>query len=675
MRSAKVRRQGASKTRGTMRPMRSRLAALGFAVALTAAISAQQAPPTFRTLVEAIQVDAFVTDRAGNPVRNLRLEDFELLEEGKAQTITSFVEVVIPINVPPPFVPGAPQPDVATNSGGEGRLYAIALDEVGADVALRARHFLTTFIERHFEPHDVAVVVNIGRSPRANAQDFTSDRGLLLAAINRLQGGWAVLAPDQMSAGRSLGPDRTPLAQRSRAAALKALITSLTGIHGRRKALIYITQEVGDVYSVIDYNGGVLSHELDDLRAALTEAMRGGVAIYAIDPCGLTPGGALGETEANESGACDADLNRISAFRKMSTATGGFAVANSNSFEQALEQMVKENSNYYVLGFTSRNESRDGRYRRLEVRVKRPDVIVRARDGYIAPPRSQTRAAATRTNAPSGDVREVIATPLANGAVPMKVFAAAFKGTRRSDARVVITAEFDASRLGLSASGGSMRGRLDLAAAAVSAAGKVTRGQPQEIDVALKPESYAQATTHGLRTQSVMTLSPGRYQLRVAGGNSQAAKIGSVMYDLDVPDFSKGRLALSAVALSTTGPDRPVTVIPTAANVLPFFPTLIREFEAGPQIRLYVEAYDNDGKDTAPIELKVEVRGQQGDVVRRGSDRRASTGKGTETFVVNVPLDVNPGSYTLRVEATTGTDSVSRDIPIRVSPGAVAAER
>ena len=653
--------------------MRGQLVALGFAVAVTTAMSAQQAPPpTFRALVEAIQVDAFVTDRAGNPVRNLRLEDFELLEEGKPQTITSFSEVIIPIDVPPPFVPGAPRPDVATNSGGEGRLYVIALDEVGADVALRARHFLTTFIERHFEPSDVGVVVNIGRASRAAAQDFTSDRGLLLAAVNRLQGGFG---GELSKEGAYAGPDRSSLGQRSRAAALKALIGSLAGIQGRRKALIYITQEVGDVYSVIDYQGGVLSHELDDLRTAMTEAMRGGVAIYAIDPCGLTPGGSLGETEENESGACDVDLNRISAFRKMSTATGGFAVANSNSVEQALERMVTENSNYYVLGFTSTDESRDGRYRRLEVRVKRPDVTVRARDGYIAPSRSQSRSAGTRTSVAPPDIREIIASPLANGAVPMKVFAAAFKGTKGSDARVVITAEFDASRLGLATSGGTMRGNLELAAAAVSAAGKVTRGQPQVIDVALKPESYAQATTHGLRTQAVMTLSPGRYQLRVAGGNPRAAKIGSVMYDLDVPDFRKGRLALSAVALSTTGPDRPVTVVPTAANVLPFFPALIREFEAGTQIRLYVEAYDNDGGDPAPIELKVELRGQQGDVVRRGSDRRASTAKGTETFVVNVPLDVNPGSYTLRVEARTGTDAVSRDIPIRVSPAAVAAAR
>ena len=649
--------------------MTTRFVGLGFAAAIATTVSAQQPAPTFRTQVEAVQVDAFVTDRDGNPVRDLRLEDFELLEDGKPQTITSFSEVIVPRNSPPPYSPGAPRADVATNSGGEGRLYVIALDEIGPDLALRARHFLTTFIERHFEPNDVGIIVNLGRALASAGQDFTSDRGLLLAAINRLQGGFgAPPSPDERSG--TWRPDRSPLAQRSRAAALKSLTASLTSIRGRRKALIYITQEVGDVYSVVDYKGGVRSLEFDDLRAAMTDAMRGGVAIYTIDPCGLTAGGSLGETEANVAGVCDADLERMAAFRKLSEATGGFAVVNSNSFGQALERMVKENSNYYLLGFTSTNGRRDGRYRRLEVRAKRPGLTVRARDGYIAPSGSPDRSAGTRMNATAAaGIRDVIGSPLANGAVPMTVFAAAFKGIRGNESKVVITAQFDASRLGLAASGTTMGGQIELASAAVSAGGKVTRSQPQVIDVALGPDSYVQAVAHGFRTQSTIALPPGRYQLRVAGGNSQGAKIGSVMYDLDVPDFTKGRLALSAVALSTMDADRPVTVIPTRANVLPFFPTLSREFVSGTRISLYVEAYDNArGRDPKSIELKVDVRDRHGQAVRSGSERRTRATQGTETFVVVVPLDVGAGDYSLHVEATSDEDAVGRDIPIRVVP-------
>ena len=52
--------------------------------------------------------------------------------------------------------------------------------------------------------------------------------------------------------------------------------------------------------------------------------------------------------------------------RALAQATGGFAVVNTNSFESAWDRIVRENSSYYVIGFSSTNERRDGRYRRLQ---------------------------------------------------------------------------------------------------------------------------------------------------------------------------------------------------------------------------------------------------------------------------------------------------------------------
>ena len=606
--------------------------ALGLAVAIGTAAFAQQAP-TFRAQVEAIQVDAFVIDRAGRPVTNLRLDDFEVLEDGRPQVITSFSEVNIPIDPPPPFSPTAARADVATNAGRDGRLYVIALDTIDdTALVLRARHFLRAFIERHFEANDVGVVVNVGRGRARDTQDFTSDRRLLIAAIDRLMGGAA-----------------DPFLRRSRPAALKALLASLAQIRGR-KALIYVTQEVGDVYGVIDYRGGVRPQEFDDLRAAMTDAMRGGIAIYTINPCGLSPGGALGEAEIAEPGGCRGDLDVTANLRALSSATGGFAVVDSNRFDEALAQMVRENSSYYVLGFVSTNDRRDGRYRRLEVRARRPDLTIRARDGYIAPSSSRPRTEAPRQTG----IRDVIASPIANGAVPMTAFAAAYKGPQGKDAAVVITAELDASRLDLTETGGRMRGQIELSSAAVSAAGKVTRGQSATMDLSLRPESYAQVVKTGLRMQSTMTLVPGRYQLRIAAGNTQTDKIGSVMYDLDVPDFTKEQLAMSAVALSTAGTS-------------PAESTVSREFAGGTLLSLYVEAYDNAaGRDSRTIELTVDVRSVDGRNIRSARDRRMRTAKGTEIFSLAVPLDVDAGSYVLHVEATSGGANVSRDIPIRV---------
>jgi VWFA-related protein len=638
--------------------MHARLAVLGFAAMMTAAMWAQEPTgPTFRGQVDIVSVDVFVTDPAGVPVPNLTLDDFELFEDGRQQAITSFAAVDIPINPPPPFTPSALRADVATNEGSDGRLYVIALDEITPDLALRARHYLRTFIAEHFEPNDVGVIVNLGRAARSEAQDFTSDRGLLLAAVDKLKG-WP---PADLSAIRGA----VELQRRAQAAALKALINSLARIPARRKALIYIGQNtMGDVYRVIDYRGGVLPLELEDLRAAITEAMRGGVAIYALHACGLSPGGTLGETETREPGACDADLDVVAQYRRLASATGGFALVNSNDFDQALARVVQENSTYYVLGFSSTNDRRDGRYRRLEVRVRRPGLTVRTRDGYIAP--SQSDRPVARTPPAALTARDIVASPVENATVPVRVFAAAFKGAGRNDATVVITAEVDGSQLGFAARDNPIRGQVEVVSAAVSAGGKITHGPEPVFDLALDSETYERAAAHGIRVVSALTLRPDRYQLRVAAGNSKASRLGSVMYDLEVPDFNKSPLALSTVVLMTAA-DRSVTATPKAlAGVLSMAPTVKREFASGTSLSLYFEAYVNsDRREFRTVDVNVELRDQQ-QVFQTVRDRRTRKDRGTETFSVAVPLDVQAGSYALHVEATSGTTRVSRDIPIRI---------
>src|SRR5688572_33331139 len=68
--------------------------ALAVLVAGSVAAAGQQAPqpeppPVFRVQVDAIELDAFVTDAQGNPVTDLTADDFEILEDGRPQAVTS----------------------------------------------------------------------------------------------------------------------------------------------------------------------------------------------------------------------------------------------------------------------------------------------------------------------------------------------------------------------------------------------------------------------------------------------------------------------------------------------------------------------------------------------------------------------------------------------------------
>jgi hypothetical protein len=375
-------------------------------------------------------------------------------------------------------------------------------------------------------------------------------------------------------------------------------------------------------------------------------------------------------------GAAFARLEARQSLSLLASATGGFALQNSNSFENAFERIVQENSTYYVLGFSSTNERRDGRYRKLDVRVKRPGLVVRARTGYMAPLRNERPPDPPKTaSTVSVGVAEALRSTVAVNGLPLRVFAGPFKGASR-DATVVIAVEVDASQLGLVEKDGIHVGALEMSYFAMDMKNKFFPGQTQTAKLTLRPETYAQVMKSGIRMVAEMTLAPGRYQLRIAAGNRDS-KNGSVVYDLDVPDFSKDQFIMSGVTIGSAATSRIMTLngkTPFAATI-PGNITAQREFDAGDTLGVYAEVYETLRDATShTVALTAELRAEGGTVVRAVSDERSSSelqGKrGGYGFSAQLPLnDVAPGLYVIHVEARANVGNrptVSRDIQIRV---------
>lgn len=493
--------------------MPRRVAAILAAILLAGPVlKGQQAPPPFRSQVDAIVIDAFVADRRGNAVRNLTADDFELLENGKPQAIASFGEVEVP-------APGArqdPGAGVQTNIDSDGRLYVIAFGDLPPAFALRTSNLLRHFITDHVAANDLVSIVSVGSAFAGNAQDFTNDRQLLLKALDRFDGG-----------------QRGLFTQRMQSDALRDLLESLGRIPHRRKAVLYVTDRTFDVFDVIGGGDHPSAVDMGSMRDGLAVAMRGNVAIYTIDPLGLMNVGAGGESD----GAVllrTADLDRYIDMKRLAESTGGFAVVNSNQYVDAFARIARENSSYYLLGFTSTNTRRDGKYRRLEIRMKRPGLVVRARQGYIAPgetePPPHTLQATGVTFAPA--VAAALAHPVEDAAIPMWVSAKA-SGTSGTEADVVITAEVDSAAL--TAAEPVSTAKVELGVVAVSADGKLIRAQREELSL---PTTTADAGER-LRGTASLKLPPGRYQLRVATAAMDATRAGSVLYDLDVPVLAR----------------------------------------------------------------------------------------------------------------------------------------
>ena len=655
------------------------------AIAATAAILHGQNPqqPTFRVRVDAVEIDASVTDARGNPVTNLTADDFEILEDRKPQVITSFTLVNIPVErVERPLFGGQPiEPDVISNQNGEGRLYVFVLDEVSPEQALRTRKFLRRFIEQYFGANDVAAVSFLGRARAANAQGLTSNARLLLQSIDTFTGGFPrETAPIDPAAGGVTGQSQLsgPATEamhleRNAMAALRSIAEAVAAIKGRRKMLLLVSDSLSvNMQRVIDYSGGTLSLAEEDAHKAITAATRSNVTIYSIDPRGLSADGGLGESETASTIGTDIDHRMNMA--ALARVTGGFALTNTNSFDQAFSRIVRENSSYYVLGYSSTNDRRDGRYRRLEVRVKQPGLQVRARGGYLGPMgRERVPVEPPRRTPLNPSVTTAVGSPVATTGFPLRVFAAPYKSTQ-GEATIALAFEMDGTAFNLAERNGLMVGGIEVSYLATDGQNKIHPGEYHIADLSLKPDAYDRLRQKGLRVLSEMRLPRGRFQIRAAVGD-RAGKSGSVVYDVEVPDFGRAPLTMSGVSLTSKALSDVTTMRPKEPlkGLLPGPITAAREFPRGDLLTLFAEVYENAVKTTHTIELTAELRSEGGPASGRVSEQRSSTelqGKsGGYGFTPSLSLDVAPGRYVIHVEGRSSVGdrpSVSHDILIRV---------
>lgn len=676
--------------------MRIRLLTLISFVVLAAALAAQQpAPPppgaaerpggeqqpplTFKVEINYVEIDAIVTDAQGNFVRGLTKDDFEVLEQGKPQTVSIFSFVDIPVERPdtPLFATAPIESDVRTNRRQfDGRVFVLVLDDLNTSFARtsRVRAAARQFVERFIGANDLAAVVNTGGG-KGGAQDFTTSRRRLLQAIDHFSGQKLRSAtlekmddlrrrmPGSTEAPRDALEAERAFKARNTLSTLKNTADFLAGIRGRRKAVVFFSEGIDyDVTNPIQNRWASDIH--DETMAAIAAATRANVSFYAVDPRGLAgmedtfdiqslpEDNSLGPTTMMDEVRRSQDSLRL-----VSEQTGGFAAVNQNDFRGAFDRIIKENSSYYVLGYYSNDERRDGRFRPLDVRVRRPGLQVRARKGYSAP---KGRAPVPPSGAAAGTsaaLREALDSPIPVSGLGLTATAAPFRGAG-ANASVSIALEIDGSRFTFTQKGDRLHDEVEVSLAAFDESGKSRGGGRDTVTITPRPQTRDAIVRSGVRVMRRLELPPGRYQLRIAAREGGAGAVGSLMLDLDVPDFSKG-LAMSAIAITSASASR----VPTAVaddqfkGVLPAAPTALREFPRGDELALFTEIYDNDTRVAHRIAIKTSVIADNGTAVFTSSDERRSEelgGKGGGYgHVSKIPLNFAPGRYVLRVEAQT----------------------
>ena len=666
-----------------------------------AAPADQQPPATFRSEVGIVEINAVVTDTNGNFVRDLKKDDFQVFEDGRLRPFSLFSLVDMPT---PSSVPTAgPEPDIRTLAESRaGRVYVLVLDDLhtalfrAAALKAAARRFISQF----FYSGDLAAVVYTGPG-LAGGQELTGSRRLLLAAIDRFRGQQIESAAagrleayrqqqlGDQSSDRLDDPNDAERRFNARRTlnALRDVASWMADIQGRRKSVLFFSEGLDyDLSDVFGSRGA--SAVLADARDTIGAATRSNVSVYSIDPRGLAgmsdefidlaePQTAT-RTQREQLGTqgIERDLrNAQDNLRMLAEQTGGLSIVNSNDFAGGFERIVRDNSTYYVLGYYSEPDAKGGKFRKIDVRLRRPGLHVRARNGYVTPdPKAKTRGVEPNSRAASA-LRDALNSPIPAGNLPMTVFAAAFKGDARR-ASVLVAAEID---------GGFLRFQqrddttffddLQFSLIAAGQNGKIEETDSGNVALAVKPEIQQRIVRNGVRFLSRISLPPGRYQLRVAARETGGGAASVVHYDLDVPDFTNEPLAISGLVLTTTSAGEMATTRPDGPlqAVLPMPPTAARTFARGEVMTVYAEVYDNVKQSPHGLDITTTVRAANGETVFSShTDRSSALSTAGQTFPyrVEVPLKGLPaGAYILRVEVQSRLGdgpSVFHEIPFTI---------
>ena len=651
----------------------------------------QNAPATFKSNTNLVIVNVTVRDKSGKPIEDLKKGDFQLLEDGKPQTISVFELQRLESAVLPPIEktlvqrPATPsvqkQPESSEPATAERlrdhRLIAILFDMSSMQPAeqLRAQAAANKFITEQMTKSDLVSIMVYGATLKT-LEDFTSDRDQLLADIRKLRIGDSSENAVQGTTGADATDDSGEFTADdtefnifntdNKLAALEDAAKKLA-IYPEKKALVYIASGISKT--------GVENQS--QLRSTVNAAVRANVAFYPIDARGLmaiTPGGDASTasvkgtgmfTGSTQSSAKDSFHDSQETLYSLASDTGGKALLDSNDLSVGMTQVQHDINTYYILGYYSTNDAADGKYRKLKVTVSNPQAKLDFRNGYYA---SKTWA---KFNSSDKERQLQEALTLGDPAtdLPLAVEIDYFR-TGKLKYFVPISVKIPGSSFDLAKKGSNDVTEFEFIGQISDPKGKVIGGVRDGITVKLNEDNASQLKTRHIEYDTGLTLAPGEYRLRFLARENKTGKMGTFETAFTVPDLDaqKTTVRLSSVvwsnqkealasSIGTAGTSKKLLEAhPLVDNGVKIVPSVTRVFRKDQNLIVYFEVYE-PGKtdDTKTPNLTADISFFLGKKktfesspvrVQKLNAKRADTA----AFQFSVPLkNIQAGQYTCQV--------------------------
>jgi len=564
-----------------------------------------------RVTTELVLVNVVARDKKGNLIKDLKKEDFTLYEDGKKQEISSFdFENVDQLaatagptvsGVAPGTLLHSSKKAPPTLDARDRRLILLFFDfsAMQPEEIDRSVDAAKKFVHEKMQPADLIAVISLSTNMHVDC-DFTDDQQKLASVLSSYNSG-EVQGFDNGATGSSEGAAET-------GGSFTEDDTDLSTFNADRKLLAIqsLMQALGKLpqkKSVIYFSNGITQSGVDNqsaLRAATAAAVKSNASIYSLDVRGLPafpPGGQAQNASLHGQSAYTGastlnDLNGNAASQDtlatLSADTGGKAFFDSNDFSGIFSQVQKDSSVYYVLGFTSNNPAKDGRFRHLKVTVKRPDLKLDFRSGYYAGRDFEHLNRADREE----QLEDELAAQLPRVDVPLYAGASYF---RRDDSHyyLAVSLVVPGSQIPFVTEKDKDNATIDIIGEALES-GKFPVGRLRDT-VKLAVESTREVRRKNVQYNTGFLLAPGSYHLKFVIRENRTGRMGSFETDVRIPDLRKSPMKMSSVVLSSLrvpATAKKTGVNPLVRDQMELVPNITHVFTPDQHLYLQYEVYD-----------------------------------------------------------------------------------
>ncbi|MBI3474036.1 MAG: VWA domain-containing protein [Candidatus Solibacter usitatus] len=678
---------------------------------LSAAVAQQEKLPTFKSSTNLVIVNVAVRDRAGKPIEGLKKEDFTLTENEKAQSISIFefqrltdpAEAPAPETAPPP-TPAAPRAApavIAPSKPGEiryrdRRLLALFFDFSSMPLPdqIRAQKAAEKFLDEQMSPVDLVSILAFSNRLQV-LQDFTADRAQLKEIVRGFRLGEGSALAEEADTGDDTNPDTGAafVADETefnifntdrKLSALETAVRMLSSLP-ERKALVYFSSGVGKT--------GVENQS--QLRSTVNAAVRANVAFYPIDSRGLMaapPGGDASKAAPRGTGIFSGQAQTRQRERSndqqetlttLAADTGGKAFLDSNDLALGIVQAQTDIRSYYILGYYTTNDTPDGKFRRVRVKLTNPALAgakLEFRSGYFGAKEFAKFSSADKER--QLEEALLLGDPVTD--LPLALEVDYFR-LARDKYFIPVAVKIPASEIPLAHKGSAEVTEFDFIGQVRDSNNRLAATVRDGIKVKL---SEAAAQRKSFQYDTGFTLPPGAYKLKFLVRENQTGKMGTFETPVAVPDltvkgstvalssvvWSSQREPLAAAVGSAESKKKLIATHPLVRDGQKLVPNVTRVFRKDQNLYVYFEVYDpaTDPERKAPsVSAVLSFYRGRAKASESSAVRITEAGRGHAVpFQFQVPLaQLRPGRYTCQVNVI---DEIGRKFAFARAPIVVA---